>query len=157
MREGRIRTCMKKHHSNIYARLPLLVPALFSALLCFVMIYICFYRLSLEGVPAPIQKLCILLMAGFLGWLAFTLVAIAFRDYYKEIRVKEDSLEFLLKSGSIQIKWEQIKHVSETSSTLLITTIDGKQIGIGADVTHFEELKEHVKWVVNEIKRKQIR
>jgi hypothetical protein len=132
-------------------RLPLLVPAFFSAMLTFVMLYICTYRHSVESMGLA-EKASILIIAAFFAWLAFTFVRIAFRDFYKEIAVTGESISFVTHFRSIQLAWGDIKNVSETASTLLITANDGRQVGIGADVTGYEELKEHVKRVVGQNK-----
>jgi hypothetical protein len=134
---------MRKYSSTLIMRLPLMVPAVFFALLSFVMFYICFAETQLQ-VPSFIQKLCIFLMASFLAWLTFTFLRIGMKDYYLEILPGEDEILFRQLFRSFSLRWLDIKQVHESPSTLSLTTHDGLSANIGADTAHFEELKERV-------------
>jgi hypothetical protein len=120
-----------------------MVPAVFFAFFSFIMFYICFAETQVQ-VPSFIQKLCIFLMATFLALLTFTLIRIGLKDYYHEIVPGERGIHFRQAFGSSSLRWEEIKQVHESPSTLSLTTHEGRSVNIGADTGGFEELKELV-------------
>ncbi|MDQ7827288.1 MAG: hypothetical protein RDV48_31125 [Candidatus Eremiobacteraeota bacterium] len=132
-----------KYSSNILVRLPLLVPALISTLISLAMFYVCFAETSIQ-VPSFVEKSCIFIMAAFLLWLAFTFIKIGIRDFYVAIEPQDDGLRFEGLFQKVFLRWNEIKQVQESASTLMITASDGMTLNVSADLIGFDEFRSLV-------------
>jgi len=132
-----------KFSSNLLMRLPLMVPAFFLGLASFVMFYVCFAETSIQ-VPSFVQKLCIFIMAAFLALLAISFIRIGFRDYYVAIEPGEEGVRFQGLTGTVYLRWDELKRVHESASTLSLEKSGGVTLNVSSDLTGYDEFRSIV-------------
>ena len=102
---------------------------------------------------AYVHRAC--LLGGGLFCLACVraLLTAAFRDYYSEICLDQQGILFRKPMSSWRLEWNQIKLLSQTDSTLTITTTLASEIEISTTVRGFAQLCGQIRQEFEERKR----
>ncbi|MEW6282008.1 MAG: hypothetical protein AB1758_25615 [Candidatus Eremiobacterota bacterium] len=106
-------------------------------------------------VPGYAEKACVLIVSAVLALAAWRFARIAMADYFVELTLDDEGLRWRKPGRSGGFRWDEVKTVSSTDSTVTISTRDGVHLDVGASLNDYADFRSKVEERYREIKSRR--